>query len=720
MIDEEVKKFEPFFGKWYIEGSKPLGGGSYGTVYKIKREEFGEVYYSALKVISIPRDKTELNEATLFCGTIQETMTYFDNIRQSIVKEINIMERFKGKTNVVSYEDHDIRPKNNGETPGYDIFIRMELLESLQDFVFDPKNRALFWDDNKEIVKIGKDICSALKLCHAQNIIHRDIKRGNIFRSIDGDYKLGDFGIARNFDDSNLTMSVKGTYDYMAPEVYNHEHYDFRADIYSLGILLYDMLNGFRGPFLPNVKGRLTQEQREQALMTRMQGQELPKPMFAFGKLADIILKACAFSPNNRFSTIEEFQEALNSLTEADFSRSEEEYIDKEEGETVILDVQELEEEGTVALNVQELEEEGTVALNVQELEEEGTVAFNVQEIVEEEGTIVFDVQEIEEEGTIAFDVQEIEEEGTVAFDAQEIVEEEKKKEEKRTNIEKLKEKETKEKVEQKVVNKEERPKNNKVIPFIAVGAVAVIGATLIFGGSSGKEEQKNQGAEIVQTLEELEQEEEQKEVVVEQQVEEEPEIIVYKPVIVEEVVTKAVNSGKVLEKVKIVATFQKSSEDTTIVEGILEWKDKDIILEKSGEYEWIFLPTDTVNYEKVEGTAWVTVLCTETITGMEAIKAIEDKKSLVDVDLSNCDLENLDILEGAENLKYISLDGNNLTSLEVLKKCKNLHFISLVDNKELSDITPILKLKKLQAVFLDGTNVSAEDVQKVKNILVQ
>ena len=68
-------------------------------------------------------------------------------------------------------------------------------------------------------------------------IIHRDIKPGNIMRSKDGDYKLGDFGVARSMD-VNSSMTRVGTVSFMAPEVYASGHYDERADIYSLGMVL--------------------------------------------------------------------------------------------------------------------------------------------------------------------------------------------------------------------------------------------------------------------------------------------------------------------------------------------------------------------------------------------------------------------------------------------------------------------------------------------------
>ena len=130
MVQDEIKKYEPLWNKWYIE--EWLGGGSFGDVYKIRREEFGKIYYSALKVISIPKDRSELMDVSMTCGSIEETKSYFDEMLKDIIQEIALMEELKGKTNIVSYEDHDIIPKNGGNDPGYDIFIRMELLEDLK------------------------------------------------------------------------------------------------------------------------------------------------------------------------------------------------------------------------------------------------------------------------------------------------------------------------------------------------------------------------------------------------------------------------------------------------------------------------------------------------------------------------------------------------------------------------------------------------------------
>lgn len=310
---EQARRYEPFFGKWYIE--EKLGGGSYGEVYKIKRKDAldGNTYYSALKIISIPRDENELMESRISGGSEEAVQADLDDQLQRLEREIQTMNSLKGKTNIVSYEDHDIVPEKQGSITGYHIFMRMELLEDLRHVqVTSPallKNKS-------EVIRLGLDICNALELCHGHQIIHRDIKPGNIMRSKDGDYKLGDFGVARSMDiDSSMTRV--GTVSFMAPEVYSGGHYDERADIYSLGMVLYHLMNDNRGPFLAEPSQKVTAEVRQQASERRMSGQPLPFPKNADPYLGAVILQACTFDPNERFQTAAAFRQALKQASAA-------------------------------------------------------------------------------------------------------------------------------------------------------------------------------------------------------------------------------------------------------------------------------------------------------------------------------------------------------------------------------------------------------------------
>ena len=293
------------FDKWKI--CRELGQGSYGTVYEIQREDFGGVYKAALKVITVPQSRTELQSVLDEGMTPPQAKQYFYSVVEDIGRECAIMSRLKGTGNIVSYEDHAVLRHPDGI--GWDILIRMELLHPLLPYVYEhPMAR-------RDIIRLGIDICKALELCQRYNIIHRDIKPENIFISDNGDYKLGDFGIARTIERTTSGLSKKGTYSYMAPEVYIGKEYGFSVDTYSLGLVLYRMLNKNRGPFLPQPPEAITYDNREQALARRVSGEPLPRPFYGEGRLGEIVLKACAFDPKDRYSSPQQLRQELEAIS---------------------------------------------------------------------------------------------------------------------------------------------------------------------------------------------------------------------------------------------------------------------------------------------------------------------------------------------------------------------------------------------------------------------
>ena len=118
------------FDKWKI--CRELGQGSYGTVYEIQREDFGGVYKAALKVITVPQSRTELQSVLDEGMTPPQAKQYFYSVVEDIGRECAIMSRLKGTGNIVSYEDHAVLRHPDGI--GWDILIRMELLASLTDY----------------------------------------------------------------------------------------------------------------------------------------------------------------------------------------------------------------------------------------------------------------------------------------------------------------------------------------------------------------------------------------------------------------------------------------------------------------------------------------------------------------------------------------------------------------------------------------------------------
>ena len=289
---------------WNI--TRLLGEGSYGKVFEIERSEFGQTYRAALKVITVPQSSAEVRSVISEGMSVSQAEAYFHGIVEELMHEFSIMFKLKGTANVVSCED--LRVLEHPDGIGWDILIRMELLHPLLPYVYQhPMAR-------RDIIRLGIDICKALELCQRYNIIHRDIKPENIFISDNGDYKLGDFGIARTIERTTSGLSKKGTYSYMAPEVYIGKKYGFSVDTYSLGLVLYRMLNKNRGPFLPQPPEAITFSRREQALARRMSGEPLPRPFYGEGRLGEIVLKACAFDPKDRYSSPQQLRQELEAI----------------------------------------------------------------------------------------------------------------------------------------------------------------------------------------------------------------------------------------------------------------------------------------------------------------------------------------------------------------------------------------------------------------------
>ena len=298
------KQYEPIFGSWYI--TEKIGEGAYGQVYIIERHEMGVVYKSALKALTIPQDKNEIRSVMSDGMSEAEATEYYKELVQNIVNEFIVMSRLKGNSHIVSYEDHKII--EHEDDIGWDILIRMELLTPL---IQHTAEKTL---DESEVLKLGIDICKALEFCRKYDLIHRDIKPENIFIAPSGDYKLGDFGIAKTVEKTRVGLSRKGTYLYMAPEVYSGAAYGATVDIYSLGIVMYKLLNNNRTPFMPDYPQKITYDDREESMARRIRGEKIPPPQNGSEELKRIVLKACSFEVKDRYSSASEMLRELEKI----------------------------------------------------------------------------------------------------------------------------------------------------------------------------------------------------------------------------------------------------------------------------------------------------------------------------------------------------------------------------------------------------------------------
>lgn len=288
-----------------------IGAGSFGRVYKIERERQD---LAALKVISVPgspEDVQEIMESGL-ASTEEEVSTFINSQIESFTNEVQLMAALRGNPNIVELEDYMILPHEGWL--GADILIRMELLTPLSNYM---KRNPM---EERDILRLGMEMCQALMICHTMRpqILHRDIKAANIMVSEEGVFKLGDFGVARVMEGTKSAHTKAGTEDYMAPEVMQSKGYFATADIYSLGILLYKLLNNGRGPFLPP-EGGITESIRMEAMQKRLDGEKIPPPLHGGSSLQKAILRVLEYNPKKRHQTAAEFYSALSRIDDGTY-----------------------------------------------------------------------------------------------------------------------------------------------------------------------------------------------------------------------------------------------------------------------------------------------------------------------------------------------------------------------------------------------------------------
>lgn len=292
----------PLWPGWHTDHI--IGEGRFGTVYAISRQVFGDTEWAALKVVSIPQHPSHLDE--LYSEGYDEEGVYkiLQSSMEQIISEYSMMRRLNGNTNIVHCDDVCCIEHEDGI--GWDILIKMELLTPMPKFLGKPI-------PEQAVIKAARDLCRALELCRQHGILHRDIKPQNIFVSPNGDFKLGDFSIAKMVERTMGGTKI-GWYQYMAPEIYNNQPYGTRTDIYALGLVLYWMLNERRMPFMPLPPNRIMATTDLEARRRRLSGEPLPPPKNGSRELQRIVLKACSYDPEDRYPSAGAMLEDLKRL----------------------------------------------------------------------------------------------------------------------------------------------------------------------------------------------------------------------------------------------------------------------------------------------------------------------------------------------------------------------------------------------------------------------
>ena len=230
MDDSGGSSSDSSISKWddYARVRK-LGRGSAGVAYLMRRERDGSV--CVCKVVQLAVEATDESEPT----------TMGPDEVELVSTEVRILASF--------HHDHVIRC-HGWRIVDHHLHIFMEYATggTLEQAIRAQARLALPFTAARATTWLAQ-MGEALEHVHARRVLHRDLKSGNVFLTHEGDVKLGDFGVARAFStQSNLARTTVGTPYYMAPEVINSEPYGPPSDMWSLGVILHEILT-FHRPF---------------------------------------------------------------------------------------------------------------------------------------------------------------------------------------------------------------------------------------------------------------------------------------------------------------------------------------------------------------------------------------------------------------------------------------------------------------------------------------
>ena len=269
-----ASNFAEVIGKRY-EILGEAGHGSMGNVYKARDRETGETV--ALKLL-----KPEIASDQAMMDRFKNELLFARKITHKNVCRVYEFNRV-GNVAYTSME-----------------FVDGESLRSvLNRFGGLPVRKA---------VNVATQICSGLKEAHAQGIVHRDLKPENVMVDAQGNVKIMDFGIARSMEAATrMTGGTVGTPAYMAPEQVAGKPVDYRTDIYSLGLILYEMFTGTPAFHAENPVAVALKQMRESPPAPHEVDPNVPVA------IERAILKCLEKEPSRRFQSIAELETGLRS-----------------------------------------------------------------------------------------------------------------------------------------------------------------------------------------------------------------------------------------------------------------------------------------------------------------------------------------------------------------------------------------------------------------------
>ena len=283
----------PRFNDWRV--TRPLGTGKVGQTYEIERDDgFGTAERGVLKVIRVPAEVTP------------EAQQAQRRMLEDVAKTLRTVDALADHPNLLPWREHIIRNSETGS--GWEVCLRANAAVPLEQYI-----RSHTYGE-RDVISMVAGVCAALSQCHSRGVVHGNIKPQNLFvgeLGYDGRpvLKLGDFGSAPLYPDA--------AGDFAAPEVLCGDAATAQHDLYSLGMVLYWLLNDKRVPYAPPAPEPVNAADLAIARDMRLRGDPMPLPAHGSSALQSVIMTAVADRPEDRFQSADEMREALLEVVQA-------------------------------------------------------------------------------------------------------------------------------------------------------------------------------------------------------------------------------------------------------------------------------------------------------------------------------------------------------------------------------------------------------------------
>ncbi len=288
---EKRKREKSFFWEEVGKNQSAIEDFGYRVKTEIRKSENTVIYIAtndnnetvAIKKITVPFDSSASSSSDIYSELSEKVRCEMEALSQ--------ISKGSGNRFVITYYDYKL--VYNNDIYKYDLYIKMDYLTSLGQLYADTDYKI------RDMICMGIDVCDALEWCHKNGRVHNNLNLNNIFINNDGRYVLGDFAFSDN---------VKNESEYcIAPELMYGKKPDASADIYSLGMVMFTLLNGGLPPFVQ------TESDIAFALKRLRNGEKPVLPVNINGRLRDVVHLAIDVK-NKRYRSVEELKNAFEYL----------------------------------------------------------------------------------------------------------------------------------------------------------------------------------------------------------------------------------------------------------------------------------------------------------------------------------------------------------------------------------------------------------------------